>query len=356
VPSEIRAIGALAAITLLYSRVLFVTNQTTVALTFLLVVLVVATTSPLRAAVVTSIAAMLVFNYFFLPPFGTFRIADPENWVALFTFLAVSLVASNLSSVARRRAEETVRLMGELKDAEIARRSEELKSALLASLGHDLRTPLTAIRVAATNLQASWLTDPQRREQTDLVLSEVERLTRLFQNILDMARIDAGAVGTDVQWVHPSEIVEAARDLVVHTLAGRLVDARVVGDHLVKVDPRLTASALAQLLDNAAKYSPAGSPITVSAVTDGDGLTVTVRDEGQGIAPADLPHLFDRFYRGHQVRPRVSGTGMGLSIARGVLAVQHGRIWAENRPDGGAQFTIQVPADVRAMDVPEQVT
>jgi K+-sensing histidine kinase KdpD len=215
---------------------------------------------------------------------------------------------------------------------------------------------LTAIRVAATNLQASWLTEPQRREQSDLVLSEVERLTRLFQNILDMARIDAGAVGTDLQWVHPSEIVQAARDLVVHTLAGRIVDTQGTGDHLVKVDPRLTASALAQLLDNAAKYSPAGSPILVSAATGSDGLTITVQDHGPGIAPADLPHLFDRFYRGHQALPRVSGTGMGLSIARGVLAVQHGRIWAANRPEGGAQFVIQVPAAVRAMDVSEQVS
>jgi K+-sensing histidine kinase KdpD len=354
VPSEVRAIAALVAVTFLYSRVLNVTNTTTVALTFLLVVLVVATTSPLRAAVVTSMAAMLCFNYFFLPPFGTFRVADPENWVALVTFLAVSLVASNLSSVARRRAEETVRLMGELKEAEIARKSEELKSALLASLGHDLRTPLTAIRVAATNLQASWLTEPQRREQSDLVLSEVERLTRLFQNILDMARIDAGAVGTDLQWVHPSEIVQAARDLVLHTLAGRTVETTVVGDHLVNVDPRLTASALAQLLDNAAKYSPPGSPISVTTVTREDGLTITVQDEGPGISPADLPHLFDRFYRGHQTKPRVSGTGMGLSIARGVLAVQHGRIRAENRPEGGAQFTMQVPTAIRT--VPEPVS
>jgi len=353
VPSEVRAIAALLGVTFMYSRVLHVTNTTTVALTFLLLVLVVATTSPLRAAVVTSMAAMLCFNYFFLPPFGTFRVADPENWVALVTFLAVSLVASNLSSVARRRAEETVRLMGELKEAEIARKSEELKSALLASLGHDLRTPLTAIRVAATNLQASWLTEPQRREQSDLVLSEVERLTRLFQNILDMARIDAGAVGTDLQWVHPSEIVQAARDLVLHTLAGRTVETTAIGDHLVHVDPRLTASALAQLLDNAAKYSRPGSPITVTTSSGADGLTITVRDEGQGIAPADLPHLFDRFYRGGETRPRVSGTGMGLSIARGVLAVQHGRIWAENRAEGGAQFTIQVPTAIRT--VPEPV-
>jgi signal transduction histidine kinase len=94
----------------------------------------------------------------------------------------------------------------------------------------------------------------------------------------------------------------------------------------------------------------------VTAVTAHDGLTMTVRDEGPGIAPADLPHLFDRFYRGQQSKPRVSGTGMGLSIARGVLAVQQGRIWAENRPEGGAQFTIQVPAAVRTVDVSEQVS
>src|SRR6266436_6590454 len=102
--------------------------------------------------------------------------------------------------------------------AAAARQSAEFKSALLASLGHDLRTPLTAIRVAASNLQASWLADADRREQSDLILAEVERLTRLFQNILEMARVDAGAISPDVRWVHPSEIFEAARDQIEHTL------------------------------------------------------------------------------------------------------------------------------------------
>ncbi len=337
-------------------RWLLVTNATTVALTFLLIVLVVAATSRLWVAVTVSVAAMLSFNFFFLPPVGTLTIADPQNWVALFVFLAVSLVASNLSSMARARTSEAIarrdemgrlfdlsrdvllitdsrealsglaravarrfeleyvaiclpradgwdiseggalklpldpdqltrvfagirpleyeadarvfsavhevrvdgrvvtttplrlgakaigllatagrlpeagaldalggvvaiaieraQFLEERKTAELARQSEELKSALLASLGHDLRTPLTAIRVAASNLQASWLTEADRREQSDLVIAEVGRLTRLFQNILEMARIDAGAIATDARWVHPSEIVEAARDLV----------------------------------------------------------------------------------------------------------------------------------------------
>jgi two-component system sensor histidine kinase KdpD len=488
-----RAIGAVSGVglvTLVYTRWLGVPNATTVALTYLLVVLVVAATCRLWIAVVTSVAAMICFNFFFLPPFGTLVIADPQNWVALFTFLAVSLVASNLSSVARARAREalarrdevsrlfdlsrdvllitdsreaisvlarfiarrfdldyvaiclprsaewdlheggalsialdpheltvaytgvgstlefdarertygghrtmlrdghTVRLvplrlgtkpigllaaagrpvepgtldalagvaaiaieraqfLEERKSAELARQSEELKSALLASLGHDLRTPLTAIRIAASNLQASWLSDAERREQTELVLTEVERLTRLFQNILEMARIEAGAVAAEHRWVHPSEIIEAARAQVEHTLGSRAMDVSVESDRFVRLDPRLTAAALSHLLENAAQHAPAGSAIAVQAAVSAGELTLTVRDRGPGISPMDLPRLFERFYRGADAKKRVSGTGMGLAIARGLLAVEQGRVWAENCPDGGAQFTIAVPADTK---------
>ena len=337
------ALLAVAAIVVADVEWLHITNPTTVALTFLMVVLIVAATSRLWIAVVTSIVAMLCFNLFFLPPVGAWTISDPENWVALFAFLAVSLVASSLSSVARARADAALARH----DADLARKGEELKSALLASLGHNLRTPLTAIRVAASNLQASWLTEEERREQSGLVLAEVERLTRLFENILEMARIDAGAIATELRWIDPAELVETARDQVVHTLARRTV--RVTGDdgRLVRLDPRLTAAALSHVLENAAQYTPDTSPIAVhAAVTDAE-LVLTVRDGGPGIAQADLPRLFDRFFRGGQSKPRVSGTGMGLSIARGLLAAEGGRISAENCAGGGAQFTIVVPAQSR---------
>jgi two-component system sensor histidine kinase KdpD len=245
---------------------------------------------------------------------------------------------------------ERTQFLEERKAAELARQSEELKSALLASLGHDLRTPLTAIRVAASNLQASWLGDAERREQADVVLTEVERLTRLFENILDMARLDAGAVSTELEWVHPSQIVDAAREHVEHALSRhRLETVEADETTLVRLDPRLTAAALAHLLENAARYAPPDAPITVTTRVQDEALIIEVRDHGPGIAPADLPRLFERFYRGAQART-ISGTGMGLSIARGLLAVERGRIWAENCADGGAQFTIAVPVERKHMD------
>ena len=227
------------------------------------------------------------------------------------------------------------------------RQDEALKSALLASLGHDLRTPLTAIRVAAGNLQASWPDEEQRREQSDVILTEVDRLTRLFQNILEMARIDAGAVTEDTRWVAASEIIEAARASVEPALRGRAVTVSLDSERLVRLDPRLTSAALSHLLENAAQYAPAGSPIDVTAGAAGEGLTIAVRDHGYGIPALDLPRVFDRFYRGANAGHRRSGTGMGLAIAKGILAVERGRISAENCEDGGARFTMTVPAEVK---------
>jgi two-component system sensor histidine kinase KdpD len=479
-------LAATAVVTLLYKQWLHATNTTTVALTFLLVVLIAAATSRLRVAVVTSVVAMLCFNFFFLPPVGRWTIADPQNWVALFVFLAVSLVASRLSHVARARTEEAIgrrdelarlfdlsrdvivmtagpdavshlaraiarrfdlayvaialpgpdgwsiagagaspvdlqdaqlaeafdaatrslefdahartyaghrsvsaegglvrlvplragtkpvglltaagrpveagtldalagvvaiavermQFLEERKTAEMTRRSEELKTALLASLGHDLRTPLTAIRVAAGNLKASWLSPEDRAEQGELILAEVERLARLFHNVLEMARIDTGAIEKDVRWTHPSEILEAARDRVEHTLKGHRVSVTVDADVPVQLDALLTSSAVAHVLENAAHYAPLGTSIEVTAALIGPHLQVTVRDHGPGIAPADLPRVFDRFYRGSASHERRSGSGLGLWIARGLLAAQDGRVWAENCADGGAQFTMAVP-------------
>lgn len=344
-------IAALACIVGAYVWVLHVSHSLIVGFSFLLVVLLAAATARFWVAATISVLATCAFNFFFLPPVHTLYLADPQNWVALFVFLVVSLVASNLSTTARTRALEAIALaneraqfLDERKASDLARQSEALKSALLASLAHNLRTPLTAIRVAASNLQASWLAESDRREQTDVIVEEVERLQRLFQNILDMARIDAGTVSADRRWTHPSEIVEAARDQVDAALRTHQVEVQVHSDAAVQLDPRLTAAALAHVLENAAQYSAPESPISVNVEIDEEGLVITVRDRGPGIAPVDLPHLFERFYRGVAAKPRIAGTGMGLSIARGLLAAQRGRIWADNCPDGGAQFTLAVPA------------
>jgi two-component system sensor histidine kinase KdpD len=244
---------------------------------------------------------------------------------------------------------ERTHLLEERKEAEVVRRGAELKAALLASLGHDLKTPLTAVTVAASNLDASWLTDDQRQEQADIVRTELARLNRLFQDIVDLARIETNAITAELEWVQPAEIIDAAVRQVEPALARRQVEIDASADHnLVRLDPRLTSAALAHLLENAGQYSPPGSSITIGvALTDGE-LRITVRDRGLGIAPNDLDHVFERFYRAASAKEQRFGTGMGLAITRGLLTAEGGQIAAANHPGGGAIFTIAVPVEIRS--------
>jgi two-component system sensor histidine kinase KdpD len=463
---------ALAAVVL---RDITDVSPTTVALTLLFVVLGTATLSRLWVAIVVSVVAMNVLNYFFLPPVGTFTVEDPQNWVALVAFVVVAVIASNLSTAAQARAREAVerrnevsrlldlsrdvllttettgaleglarhiarrfefkkvgiylpdeggwrvfqggderiavaddqldttlvtsrgahvaghsvalvplrhgsraigvlaigasapdvgaldavagmaaiaieraQFLAEREAAELVRQKADLASTLLATLSHDLRTPLTAIRVAVENLQQQNLTPETRREQAKAALSELERLTRLFQDILDMARIDASAIRIDRQWVTPTDVVDAAAAHVRHELEGRTLRIDADGDSEVQIDPKLTSAALAHLIENAAHYSPPDRPITVSARVERDGLRVSVQDAGPGLDPGELDHLFERFYRGRAARQSSFGTGMGLAISRGLLTAAGGQVWAENAAGGGARFTIVVPGATRA--------
>ena len=229
---------------------------------------------------------------------------------------------------------------------------ESLASALLASLGHDLRTRLTVIGAAASNLKGSTLSAEDQSEQSDLILTEVGRLNWLLQNIMEMGRIDASAMRAEPAWRDPSEIVMVARRLVAHSLDEHRLEVVTDVDALVQLDLRLTATALAHLLENAAQYSPSGSTIEVTTRLTGGELMIEVRDHGPGIGLSDLPHLFEQCYRGADAEARRSGTGMGLWITYRLLAVAHGRIWAENRSDGGAQFTIAVPTKTHELEQP----
>jgi two-component system sensor histidine kinase KdpD len=241
---------------------------------------------------------------------------------------------------------ERTQFLAERDAAELVRQKADLAAALLASLSHDLRTPLTAIRVAVENLTQEGLRAEERHKQSEAALAELDRLTRLFQDILDMARVDSATIQIEKQWVTPADVVDAAmsyagRSLDAHDLH---VDASV--DRTVHIDPRLTSSALAQLLENAARYSPDGSTIEIHAfVRDGE-VRISVGDAGPGLQPDDLARLFEPFFRG-TAAGATTGTGMGLAIARGLLAAQRGRTWAENKDGGGARFWIAVPAESR---------
>jgi two-component system sensor histidine kinase KdpD len=325
-------------------------NDTTGALGLLLVVLVVAAVSSRRVAILTSLVAFACYNFFFLPPRGTLIIANRDDAIALFALLAVSLIGSHLSDQARTRAAEAVALAQQRNEAEMARRSAEAKSALVASLSHELKTPLTALTIAAGNLNTSTLSDHERAEQMEIVQSELVRLKRLFDNVIEMASLETRAVSAELEWVHPAEIVDAARHDTATALSGRTLRVNVDDHRLVQIDPRLTSAALRHVFENAAAYSPVTAPIDIDIRVTGDTLTIAVRDHGDGLPPEDLDRVFERFYRAAPAHDRF-GTGMGLAIARGLLAVQGGRIAAANDPDGGARFTLAIPVATRAADV-----
>lgn len=301
---------------------------TTVALVLLLIVLGTATFARLRVAVIASVVSTLAFNFFFLQPVGTFAIADPQNWVVLSVYLIVAVVASKLSASAQDRARM------------------HLAETLLASLSHDMRTPLTSVRTAVDNLRRP-LDAETRESQGAVAAAELERLTLLLENMLDMAQIDAGAVRVERQWVAPADVVDAAVAHVRHALAGHRVVVNAAGDREVQIDPRLTSAALSHMLENAARYSPAGGRIMVAGHVSAGGLHVSVTDHGPGLQPAEMERLFDRFYRGDAAKRTMHGSGMGLAIARGLLAAAGGTAWAENAPGAGARFSLSVPGPVR---------
>jgi two-component system sensor histidine kinase KdpD len=347
--------SAIAAATAIERVFLSAATPTIAALSFVLIVLVVAVVSTRRVAVAVSLVAFGCFNFFFLSPIGTFTIAKPDDWAALFVLLTVSIVASHLSSMARQRARQTIALVEQRNDAEMARRSAEVKSALVASLSHDLKTPLTAMTLAVGNLAATALTEDQRREQIGIVRTELDRLTRLFHNMIDMASIEARALNAAPDWVQPAEIIEAALRQTAEAVNGRIEIDGGAERTLVRLDPRLTSAALAHILENAVTYSPAGSPITIAATVTDSTLRIAVRDRGPGLPAGDPDRLFERFHRASGTRPHRFGSGLGLAITRGLLAAEGGRVGAANHPDGGAIFTIEVPGDVRPLpDVDEE--
>ncbi len=327
-------------------------NPTTVGFALLLIVLSTATLAPLWTAIAVSVAGTLALNFFFLPPVRTFTIADPQNWVSLLAFLIAAIVGSNLSAAAKERARlaiERAHLIQEREAAEVQRQRGELAATLLASLSHDLKTPLTAIRMAVENLQGELPID-ERRAQAGAAVAELVRLTRLFEDILDMARIDAAAIAVQREWVTPADIVDAAVAHVRHAVDGRPLKVEAEGDRVVNLDARLASVALSHLLENAARYSPAGREIAIDARIDATGLRATVTDQGPGLDPADLDRLFERFYRGRHAQQSAPGTGMGLAITRGLLNAIGGRVWAEN-VSGGARFSMIVPGDTRPLEV-----
>jgi two-component system sensor histidine kinase KdpD len=466
---------AIPAVVLFYKHGLHA-NATTVALTFLLVVLVVSANWGFWYAAFLAVLSTLAFNYFFLPPFGTLTIADPQNWAALLAFLATAVIAGQLSERARREtlranqrrrelehlyafsqrlltlesvpellnmvplhiaetfgargaallvsdrtdvyrsdpatreietgrlqsvagrgepsidsdnalayvplrlgvrsvgaigisgiilsheilealstlvaiAIERTRAIENVGKAEAARENEKLRSAILDSVAHEFRTPLTAIKASATSLIAGGLDELQQNELFAVINEESDRMDHLVEEATQMARLESKQVELEIVPHDLRDAIDRALRTAAKSVAGHSVKLDTADElPMVDFDMELIVNVVRQLLENAAKYSPRESPIQISVEKTPSQVIVSVADRGPGIDELEQALIFDKFYRGKDNRYSVQGTGMGLAIAKAVVEAHGGTIGVTSQLGQGSVFSFTLP--LKAVSIP----
>ena len=464
------ALVIVAGITLFFREALPRVNQTTVALSFLLAILAVSAVWGMTVSVLMSLAAILSFNFFFLPPVGTFTVADPQNWVALLAFLVTSTVGSRLSSrirqeadIANRRRREiehlytfSQKLLGEgnviqlmnaipnhivdsfetgaaslfladkqkyyrsgygtlqleeeqlrlayereepyvdtargfcygpvrlgmksigsfgisgapltrqtldavgtllgiaiertraveqLSRTEADRQSERLKSALLDSITHNFRTPLTSIKASVTALLSTCPPQgSQQQELLEIMNEECDRLNKLVEDASEMSRLEAGEIELEFHAVPVQELIDTALANCKTSLVARNVSIQIpAGIPPVRADLTRAKEVLVHLLENANLYSEKDQPIVVGAENNGNFVLFSVADHGPGIETMEQGLIFDKFYRGKDQRSVIQGTGMGLPISKAIVEAHGGTISVTSQLNHGSVFTFTLP-------------
>jgi two-component system sensor histidine kinase KdpD len=253
-----------------------------------------------------------------------------------------------LSAVAAQLglAIERARLRREANQAEVLRRTDELRRALLNAVSHDLRTPLASIMASAGSLQQDdvvW-THEERQDFAHAIVDQAERLNRIVGNLLDLSRIEGGSLRPDKGWYDVAALVDEVLGRLRPVTAAHSVLVRVPeGLPAVSLDYVEIDQVISNLVENATRYAPTGSEIAVSAQRANGEVRVAVEDRGPGVPASSVQHLFDPFYRVADGTPRPAGLGLGLAVAKGLVEAHGGRIWVENRPGGGARFTFSLP-------------
>ena len=357
------AAGAVAAITGLIYPVRGIAPAVSTGVLYLLAVLAISIIWGLWLGLATGLASALAFNFFHIPPTGAFTIADGENWVALVTFFIAAVVAGWLAELARTRAAEAEAsareaqenldrlleanrereaLEAEAIEARALRRSDELKTALLRSVSHDLRSPLTAILAAGEALGSPAVSDEDRSALAETIGLEGSRLTRVVENLLDLSRLEAGAAEPRRDWTSIEEVAQIAVEQVAPEHGAKIsIDPDAP---LVRADGAQLERAMVNVVENAARHS-GGHPISVRGRQVGSKLVVRVVDRGPGIPDQDLERVFEAFQRTPAEADGHHGAGLGLAIARGFVEANDGHIFAESLPGQGTAFVIELPVE-----------
>lgn len=267
-------------------------------------------------------------------PRDALDVEDPVRRQLLETFVGQAAVSLERALLVARNQETRLEM-----------EAERLRTSLLSSLSHDLRTPLGGIEGAASSLleRGEALSPSGRRELARTVLEESRRMTRLVANLLDMIRVESGALAVQKEWQPLEEVVGVALIRLDERLAGRPVAVSLPGDlPLVPIDGILIEQVLINLLENALKHAPGDSPIEIAATAAPGSVVVSVADHGPGIPPGEEERIFEKFHRSRGAGS-TPGVGLGLTICRGIIMAHGGRIWAENRAEGGAIFRFTLP-------------
>jgi two-component system sensor histidine kinase KdpD len=309
------------------------------AMVYLLGVVYVATRHGRGPSIFATVLGVLVFDFFYVPPYFSIITAELRYFALLPVMIVVGVVISTLTERARVREQETEHARMEIE-------VERQRNALLSVVSHDLRTPLASITGSAEALldPSGQPSEEIRRELLQSIAGEANRLSRLVTNLLDITRMESGSVKLDKQWGLIEEVVGSALARLETQLEDRKVLTHLGEDSmLVAYDPVLTEQVFINLLENAIRHSPPGSEIAISAHKDKEAVTVEVADRGRGIPAGEEEKIFEKFHRAPGAAIKW-GAGLGLTICRAVIKAHGGRIWAENRPGGGAVFRFTLPS------------
>jgi two-component system, OmpR family, sensor histidine kinase KdpD len=312
---------------------------------YLLAVVFVAARFGRGPAIFSSIASVAAFDFFLVPPYFTFVVADSQYHVTFAVMLIVAMVISSLTVQIQQQAMREQRLADEAKRAQMSADAEKTRNALLSSVSHDLRTPLAAISGAASSLRddRQRLSEDAKRDLLDTVNDEASRLSRLVSNLLEITKLESGASHVKKELCPLEEVVGSALSRLEKALSERPVKTALPAElPLIPMDVLLMEQVFVNLLENIVKYTPPSSVIEVTATVDGENVRIDVADNGPGITEGDEQKIFDKFFRS-EGRKGMTGAGLGLAICRAIIGAHGGEISAHNRVDGGAVFRMSLP-------------
>lgn len=313
-------------------------NYRTVALILLLTVSVIAMLYDILPVLISALLSAFIWNYCFIPPIFTLDISSTEDLLMFLSYFFVALLNAVLTYKIKQ-AEKSAR------DKEEKEKTIKLYNTLLNSLSHELKTPIATILGTVDTLKDN--NEKLNKEQQFDLLNDIDiasiRLNRQVENILNMSRLESGTLKPKLDWCDMEELVNNAIQKANTTNTHNITFKPSETLPLFKLDIGFTEQILLNLLHNAVQYTPSGTTIIIEVAHQVDDCLITVKDNGQGISAAEIPLVFDKFYR--VPHTKAGGSGLGLSIAKGFAEAQNGTIILENNADGGAKFTIKIPAD-----------